>query len=76
MYLYIRVEDQGKGMSEEEIGRAFDPFVRLEDTRHHAKGMGLGLHIVRVLSALLGVTVEVETRPGEGTAVTLTLNLR
>ena len=56
------VADTGRGMSREELDRAFDDF-------HTTKpdGTGLGLSVVRRLVADLGGTLRVETAPGAGT---------
>ncbi len=72
---YIQVKDFGEGIPFEDHQKVFEPFVRLEDLRHHSKGMGLGLHIVRLLSAKLGVEVEIDSSPELGTAVTLVISL-
>jgi signal transduction histidine kinase len=71
---YIRVQDFGKGIPQEEVDRAFEPFVRLESLWSHSQGMGLGLHIVQLISTRLGVGVSINRGPLGGTLVTLTLN--
>jgi two-component system sensor histidine kinase CpxA len=44
----IRVRDYGPGVPEEMLGRIFDPFLRVEESRDgHEGGVGLGLSIVR-----------------------------
>lgn len=44
----IIVEDNGPGIPEQEIGRVFAPFFRLEDSRNRETGgIGLGLSIAR-----------------------------
>ncbi len=44
----IVVEDNGPGISEQDIGRVFAPFFRLEDSRNRETGgIGLGLSIAR-----------------------------
>jgi signal transduction histidine kinase len=58
------VRDNGRGLAEEEQGRLFVPFTRLDQTR--AKGHGLGLSIVRRIVEKLGGDVGVESEPGEG----------
>ena len=55
------VADTGRGMSREQLDRAFDDFHTTK-----AGGTGLGLSVVRRLVADLGGTLRVETAPGEG----------
>ena len=64
----ITVEDQGRGMSREELDRAFDDFFTTK-----AGGTGLGLSIVRRLVLDLGGALRVDTKLGEGTKVTVDL---
>ncbi len=70
---YIQIKDFGKGIPLEERETVFEPFVRLESVRHHSKGMGLGLHIVRLLSSRLGAEIEMNCSDGGGTIVTLVI---
>lgn len=72
---YIQIQDFGMGIPLEEREKIFEPFVRLESLSHHSQGMGLGLHIVRLLSARLGVEVEIDCGLTGGTTVTLSFNL-
>ena len=62
------VADTGRGMTREELDRAFDDF-------HTTKpdGTGLGLSVVRRLVGDLGGTLRVETRPAEGSTFTVEL---
>jgi signal transduction histidine kinase len=64
----IVVRDTGRGMSEAELARAFDDF-------HTTKpgGTGLGLSVVRRLTADLHGDLRVESAPGRGTAFTIDL---
>ena len=64
----ITVADAGPGMSRAELDRAFDDFYTTKDG-----GTGLGLSIVRRLVLDLGGALRVDTRPGEGTRVTVEL---
>lgn len=67
----IDVEDDGAGMPTEVAARAFDPFYT---TRRDDGGSGLGLHLVQSLVVgLLGGEVELDTAPGRGTCVRLSL---
>lgn len=65
--LSISVSDTGPGISESDRERIFDSFVQLEDvlTRVHG-GAGLGLHVAQKLIELLGGSIEVESKLGEG----------
>jgi two-component system sensor histidine kinase PilS (NtrC family) len=64
----IRFTDTGRGMSEEELGRLFTPFSTAFDG-----GTGLGMAIVRRIVEDHGGAIDAESRPGEGTTVTVML---
>ncbi|KAL2850751.1 hypothetical protein BJY01DRAFT_126019 [Aspergillus pseudoustus] len=69
----LTVSDTGKGISEEFLrGRLYTPFAQ-EDTL--AVGTGLGLSIVRSLVKAMNGTINVHSRPKEGTVVRVTLPL-
>lgn len=68
--LELSVSDTGRGMSQEEIARAFDRFARRDDG---GGGTGLGLSIVKSLVDLQGGSIDVSSRPGEGTTFTVRL---
>ena len=72
---YIQVQDFGIGIPLEEREKVFEPFVRLESLTHHHQGMGLGLHIVRLLSSRLGIEVEIDSGMRGGTTVTLSFGI-
>jgi signal transduction histidine kinase len=70
----IRVIDHGIGMSEGEILIACTPFGQVEHNHDGAQqGKGLGLPLCQKLAEVLGGSLEIESRPGVGTVVTLTL---
>ena len=64
----IRFTDTGRGMSEEELSRLFTPFSTAFDG-----GTGLGMAIVRRIVEDHGGAIDAESRPGEGTTVTVLL---
>jgi CheY-like chemotaxis protein len=65
--LELMVSDSGKGIQSENLERVFTPFVQedLSTTRKFG-GTGLGLSISRHLAEMLGGTITVESRLGEG----------
>jgi signal transduction histidine kinase len=69
--LVISVEDEGIGIPPEEIDGLFQPFHG-----SFAKGSGLGLAIVhRIVSDYRG-RIDVDSRPGSGTTVSVRLPVR
>lgn len=65
--IFFNVEDDGPGISNEDIKRVFDPFVRLENSRNrHSGGVGLGLTIARQAVTAMGGSLVLENRPGGG----------
>jgi len=67
----IELEDNGPGMTEEELQRAFDPFYK---GKHSGKGSGLGLTVGKKLMELHGGFMQVENRTfGSGLKVSLLL---
>ncbi|HEX5725034.1 MAG TPA: ATP-binding protein [Longimicrobiaceae bacterium] len=66
----VRISDNGPGISQEKLETVFQPFVSSK-----AKGMGLGLAIVREIVEGHGGTIEAQSRPGEGTSFVVQLPL-
>jgi len=63
--LTIRVADNGRGMSRRDLRRAMDPLF----TTKAGKTVGLGLSLFAQAARESGGGMEVESRPGCGTAV-------
>jgi signal transduction histidine kinase len=73
----IVVEDDGPGLSKEQLARVFEPFVRLESSRNKATGgLGLGLTLARAVARGHGGDVTLENRQEGGLRATLTLRER
>ena len=53
----LRVCDQGPGVRESERERIFDPFYRTAAMREKGAGVGLGLHLVKVIAERHGASV-------------------
>jgi signal transduction histidine kinase len=65
----IGVEDNGCGMSEEQIRHVSEPFYT---TKKERGGTGLGLFIARQVAEAHGGTFRIQSQPGRGTTITLT----
>ena len=72
--LELTVADTGPGVAPDEQERLFGRFVLLDDiaTRRHG-GAGLGLAISRELARAMGGDITLYSRPGEGSAFTVSL---
>ena len=66
----LSVIDNGCGITKENLSRIFDPFFT---TKPPGSGTGLGLSIVQELVAAQQGTVRVESEPGRGTTVAVSL---
>ncbi|MEY8260970.1 HAMP domain-containing sensor histidine kinase [Oscillospiraceae bacterium 50-60] len=70
----IRVTDSGKGIPEEELDRVTEAFYMVDKSRARRQGgAGLGLALCRRIVDLHGGALELESRPGQGTRVTVRL---
>jgi len=70
----IEVSDAGVGIPAEALPRVFDRFFRVDESRSQASGgTGLGLAIVQSITQLHGGNVEIASKVGHGTQVTLRL---
>ena len=66
----VTVRDNGKGIAPEELADIFEPFVTSKRQEQHT---GLGLHMARVwIEQAFKGAIQVESRPGKGTAFKLT----
>jgi two-component system OmpR family sensor kinase len=63
----VEVADRGIGIDAADLPRLFTPFFRTDRSRGRGTGgVGLGLALVKRIAEAHGGTVEVESRPGEG----------
>ena len=74
--LRLEVEDTGKGITAEALGRLFQEFVQADDTiaRDHG-GTGLGLALCRQLADRMGGQVGASSQPGVGSLFWLDVGL-
>jgi PAS domain S-box-containing protein len=64
----VSVRDNGSGMKQEHLDKLFEPLFTTK-----ARGIGLGLVVVKNLTEVNGGTVEVQSEAGKGTVFTVTL---
>lgn len=70
----FEVEDTGQGIATEHQTLIFEEFFQVDNQeRDRARGLGLGLSIVRRLIHMLGGEVKVESAAGKGSKFTLTI---
>ena len=70
----FEVQDTGVGLTEEQIGRLFEPFSQVDGSAtRRLRGTGLGLTISQRLARLLGGDISVKSEPGAGSTFTLTI---
>lgn len=75
--LEVSVKDSGIGVSEEDQRQLFEPFSQVARSSLASRGgTGLGLTICRKLAEMMGGTVRMESRAGEGTTVIVRLLLQ
>ena len=70
----IRISDNGSGISAKDLPRVFNRFDRVvEEGIRGEAALGLGLPLTRQFIEAHGGTVELESKKGKGTKVTLTI---
>jgi PAS domain S-box-containing protein len=69
----LAIEDDGPGLDETQLARLFQPFERLGRETSGTEGSGLGLLIARRLAEAMQGRLEIRSRPGTGTSVTVWL---
>ena len=69
-YIEIKVTDNGCGIEEEVLNRVLDPFFT---TKERGKGTGLGLAICQRIIEEHEGEIEIQSRPGRGTTVSVRL---
>ena len=69
---YIKVSDTGIGIPKEDKSRIFERFYRVDKSRSkETGGTGLGLSIVKHAAMLMDAGIDVSSRLGEGTVITI-----
>lgn len=66
----FEIEDRGPGIDAETLSRVGDPFFT---TKEPGRGMGLGVFLTRSVVAQLGGELQIDSTPGRGTTVRLSV---
>jgi len=66
---YLSIEDEGKGMSKEELEKIFTRYLRFDKTQG---GFGLGYSIIKSITEEYDMKIDIDSKPNKGTKVTLT----
>ena len=70
----IEIRDNGSGIAPDDVPRVFDRFARVEEKGVRGEAaLGLGLPLTRQFIEAHGGTVELQSKKGNGTTVTLTI---
>lgn len=72
MYVEIRVNDTGKGISESNQATIFRRFYREEEV-HEQQGVGIGLYLARQIVMQQGGYIKVASTPGQGSVFSIML---
>ena len=70
---FLRVSDNGKGIPAAEIEKITQPFYQVDSSRH--EGFGLGLSLCNKIAQLHGGLLQIESNPGVGSIITISLQL-
>jgi signal transduction histidine kinase len=70
----LSVQDQGQGISQEDLPKIFDRFYRSDKARKsETGGHGLGLSIARIIVVAHDGKIKVRSKPGDGTVFSVLL---
>ena len=70
----FEVIDSGIGMTDEQIGRLFKAFTQADSsTTRNFGGTGLGLTITKHFCSMMGGSIDVSSKPGQGSTFTIVL---
>jgi signal transduction histidine kinase len=69
----VSIDDDGRGIPGDMTDRVLEPFVKLDPSRGHRSGYGLGLNLCQRIVQAHNGSIEIRPREPRGTAVSVTL---
>ena len=69
------VQDTGHGMDDAQVATIFDAFTTFARSEAGAESTGLGMAITQQIVQLMGGHIDIDSTPGQGTVITVTLPL-
>ncbi|AIQ46496.1 membrane protein [Paenibacillus sp. FSL R7-0273] len=72
--IVLQISDEGIGISPADLKRVFNPYFTGERGRQYRESTGMGLYLAHEICGRLGHSISLDSRPGEGTTVTLTFS--
>jgi len=66
---HLSIEDEGKGMSKEELNKIFTRYIRFDKSQG---GFGIGYSIIKSITDEYGMKINIDSHLNKGTKVTLT----
>jgi PAS domain S-box-containing protein len=74
--ILVEIKDQGIGISAEDQVKLFQPYQRIGDNPYKAKGLGLGLTLVKYIIEAHGGKIWVSSEPGKGSTFSFSIPVR
>lgn len=70
----LTITDAGCGIPDNDLPRIFRPFFTGDNGRTTGEATGMGLYLVQLIAEQLAISVDISSRQGVGTQVTITFN--
>ncbi|MGJ7921715.1 sensor histidine kinase [Neobacillus sp. LXY-4] len=70
-HISLTIKDEGVGIPAYDLERVFQPFFTGENGRTFSNSTGIGLYLSKKIADKLGATINIQSEPFKGTAVTI-----